>query len=549
MPAREMTRRSLLAATAGAVAGGLVRPGGALASLGRSTTPGDVAEPAPEPALFERAVGTLPAGSDGMTIDLRGNADLVGVRWSGALAAHVELRVRDGRGWWSRWISAGAHGHAPEGAPRPGAMIGDPVWIGGGSEVQLRSDRALGDVRLSCVDVSGGIGARGQALAARPAALELATPVLPAGAGQPPIVARRAWARGMAKPRVEPEYGALRMAFVHHTENPNGYSAGEVPAMLRAIYAFHRYVRGWNDIGYNFVIDSYGRIFEARAGGIDEPVIGAHAGGYNYASTGVAVLGEFMSSPISAAAAGALERLLAWKLSLHGIPTEGRVTVRVNPAGAVYSRFPAGAHVSLPRIAGHRDGDSTDCPGDTLYAELPSMRPRINALTGRVARASIVLAAAAPAPGGSTLPAGQSPPEGQSPPGGEAAPGGPSPPAGQARTVTGSLILLDGTAGETPIAGAPIAIQAREVSDKGEVVHERTIAQASTGAEGEWSLGMSVAPSAGGMWLRALCPGAPGVPAAVSAPLHVAGVVSITPATATPPAPAPAPASQSASAR
>ena len=81
------------------------------------------------------------------------------------------------------------------------------------------------------------------------------------------------------------------MAFVHHTENPNGYSAGEVPAMLRAIYAFHRYVNGWNDIGYNFVIDLYGRIFEARAGGIDEPVVGAHAGGYNLVSTGVAVLG------------------------------------------------------------------------------------------------------------------------------------------------------------------------------------------------------------------------------------------------------------------
>ena len=50
------------------------------------------------------------------------------------------------------------------------------------------------------------------------------------------------------------------------------------------------------------------------------------------------------------------------------------MTVRVKPAGAVYSRFPAGAHVSLPRIAGHRDGDSTDCPGDALYGELPSIR-------------------------------------------------------------------------------------------------------------------------------------------------------------------------------
>ena len=74
-------------------------------------------------------------------------------------------------------------------------------------------------------------------------------------------------------------YGTVELAFVHHTENPNGYSAAQVPAMLRAIYAFHRYVNGWNDIGYNFVIDLYGRVFEARAGGIDQPVVGAQAGG------------------------------------------------------------------------------------------------------------------------------------------------------------------------------------------------------------------------------------------------------------------------------
>ncbi len=337
------------------------------------------------------------------------------------------------------------------------------------------------------------------------------------------------WAQGIAKPRVAPEYGAVQMAFVHHTDNPNGYSPGEVPAMLRAIYVFHRYVNGWNDIGYNFVIDLYGRIFEARAGGIDESVIGAHAGGYNYASTGVAVLGEFSSRPISAAAAGALERLLAWKLSLHGIPTEGQVSVRVNPTGAVYSRYPAGARVSLPRIAGHRDGDTTDCPGDELYAELPGMRPRIDALAGRVARATIALGAAATPPVVPAAPAGQSPPGSGASPGTPSESSGPAPvvPAGQARTLVGSLTLLGEAADEAPLADAPILIQVREVTRKGEVVRERTIAQTSTGAEGEWSQAVAVTPSAGGMWLRALCPGASGVPAAVSEPVHVPGAVSV----------------------
>src|SRR5882757_10039353 len=153
--------------------------------------------------------------------------------------------------------------------------------------------------------------------------------------------------------------------------------------MLRAIYAFHRYVHGWNDIGYNFVVDAFGRIFEARAGGVDEPVVGAHAGGYNLASTGIAVLGSFVATPISPRARIALQHLLAWKLALHGAPARGRVTVRVNPAGAVYSRFPANAQVSLPRIAGHRDADTTDCPGDTLYRELRAIRQGVGRLAPR----------------------------------------------------------------------------------------------------------------------------------------------------------------------
>ncbi len=349
------------------------------------------------------------------------------------------------------------------------------------------------------------------------AALQTATPVLDAGAGQPPIVARRVWARGISPPRVAPEYGDVRMAFVHHTENPNGYSAGEVPAMLRAIYAFHRYVNGWNDIGYNFVIDLYGRVFEARAGGIDEPVVGAHAGGYNLVSTGVAVLGSFMSAPISQAARVTLERLLAWKLSLHGLPSRGMVTVKVNPAGAIYSRFPANAHVSLPRIAGHRDGDTTDCPGHALYGELPRIRRAVAHLAPAPVRATLALGTAE-APPNPTLGA----------PGAEAAsstpePAGAQPPSTQATApipvLTGALTFLDGT----PIPAATILLQARTVTKQGELVSERTIAEAQTDARGQWSLPTTLHGALGGeRWLRALCPGSSGYGAAVSPPLRVA---------------------------
>jgi uncharacterized protein with LGFP repeats len=271
--------------------------------------------------------------------------------------------------------------------------------------------------------------------------------------------------------------------------------------MLRAIYVFHRYVRGWDDIGYNFVIDLYGRIFEARAGGIDEPVVGAQAGGYNLVSTGVAILGEFASTRISRPAASSLQRLLAWKLSLHGAPCAGRVSVRVNPAGAAFSRFPAGADVSLPRIAGHRDADTTDCPGNALYGQLQSIRSRADRLARRPARATLALV-------GAETPA--------------AAP-----------ALSGGLTFLDGT----PIGGAPIAIQQRSVSRRGELVKEVALGQTVTDAEGSWSLTSTGFSPGAGTWLRALCPGANGVPAAVSDPLRVPGSLSLTP----PPAPAPTP--------
>ncbi len=271
--------------------------------------------------------------------------------------------------------------------------------------------------------------------------------MLDAGPGQPPIVARAAWAQGHAPPSHVPLYGTVKLAFVHHSETPNGYSAGEVPSILHSIFDYHRYVRGYFDIAYNFAVDEFGRIWEARAGGVDLPVIGAHAGGYNAESTGMVVLGSFTGVAPSAAAIGALEQLLAWKLSLHGIPVLGRTTVEVAPEAAFYTPFAPGAHVSLPRIAGHRDGDQTSCPGNAFYDRLPSIRPRVAGLTGTPAKATIT----APTP---------------------------PVPSGTAVTVTGGLTDLGSRA---PLAGAPIELQVITPHA------EQTVATLTTDANGGWS--------------------------------------------------------------
>ncbi len=371
---------------------------------------------------------------------------LVGLEWAreGAYAhPQVWLRTRVGDGAWTRWVLASVGGHGPDEGEDPTRAFGEPLWAGTADVVQLRSVRPLAGVRLHFVSADRRLATT----ATSAASLPRAQPVLDAGPGQPPIIARQAWAQGQAPPAVPPGYGEVRLAFVHHTENLNGYSAAEVPAMLFAMYQFHRYTRGWNDIGYNFVIDAFGRVWEARKGGIDQAVIGAQAGGYNAVSTGVAMLGSFVSVVPPPVAITALQRLLAWKLSLHGVPVLGRVRVEVNPSDAFYTPFAPGAHVLLPRISGHRDGDSTDCPGDALYARLPSVRTHVAPLTAGAARVTL------------------------------AAPVHPAPVAG-AVPVHGRLGLLSGR----PLAGVPVELQLLTASGS------RTIAVANTGRDGSFSV-------------------------------------------------------------
>jgi hypothetical protein len=368
------------------------------------------------------------------------------------------------------------------------------VWTGTASAIQLRTDRHLAGARVNFV-TAGASPVDGVAAAALP----LATPILPAGPGQPPIIARRAWGHGSAHPRQPPFYGTVKLAFVHHTVDANGYSAAEVPAMLRATFAYHVHVRGWWDIGYNFLIDRFGRIWEGRAGGIDMAVIGAQAGAYNSESTGVAMLGNFMNAVPSPAALHALQRLLAWKLSLHGVPTTGRVTVVVDPADAFYTRFRPGAHVSLPRVAGHRDGDLTACPGNALYHRLPSLRPRIAQLAGVPARVTI-------------------------------GPRSPLMTAGSPTPLSGTLELLSGQ----PLSGAAIELQ--ELGPSGPSA--TTFLEATTASDGTWSAAVSLAqntpvralhraaPASVSDWIEVLV--APAITATVqsTSPLVISGTVS-----------------------
>jgi hypothetical protein len=445
-----ITRRTLLGGAAAAGAASLLVPRGSLASVGerRST-------------LSARWLGRLSGESEPLLAPTQ--FSLVGVEWSAPSRPRIQLRTQGADGRWSRWVTASALGHDGDRQSGSASLFGEPVWSGPAERVQLRSDGVVTRVRVHFVTPPADrFGAT--LAAARP----LASPVLDAGPGQPPIIARAAWAAGHAHPVHGPEYGTVKLAFVHHTESLNGYGAAQVPSILRGIFDYHVYVRGFWDIAYNFLIDAYGRIWEGRSGGIDMAVMGAHAGGYNSESTGVAVIGSFMSVVPPRAAIHALKRLLAWKLSLHGIPTHGRVTVVVDPAGAVYTPFRPGAHVSLPRVAGHRDGDSTSCPGDAFYHRLPAIRPHITALAGTPAELTIAPLSAPVAPGSLV-------------------------------TLSGLLALLTGV----PLADAPIELQ--QLGPKGPPA--LTIAATATAADGSWSASLTA--SERNMIVRALHPAYP----------------------------------------
>ncbi len=163
---------------------------------------------------------------------------------------------------------------------------------------------------------------------------------------------------------------------------------------------------------------------------------------------------------------------------------------------------PATHRVLLPHIAGHRDGDSTECPGDVLYGELPSIRPVVRRLAGNGARLTLALGAQVPG-----APAAE--------PGGTGAPSTSTPAAAAPaqQTLEGTLTLPTGA----PVAGAAVIVQSRTVARQGRSRHRDTLAEAQTGAEGQWSALVPV-PAAPGpaQHLRALFPGGSGLGASVS---------------------------------
>jgi hypothetical protein len=292
-----------------------------------------------------------------------GRFELVGLHWRGRGAVFFRTR---GAGPWSSW-----HAAAPEAEdlPDPGTRetarargwrIGNPYWTGPADRIEYR--------------LRGHVRALRAYFVASP--VELIPMRRVSSTGSPLIVSRPAWGANERIRRAAPQYAdAVYFSIVHHTAGSNSYTPAQSAAIVRAIEVYHVKGNGWNDIGYNFLVDKYGQVFEGRYGGIDRPVVGAHALGFNRGSVGVAVIGNYDARGISAAARSALVDLLAWRLDVAHIDPLSTLSF---PSGGNL-RFPAGVPVFLRAISGHRDTGFTDCPGDRLYAQLPSVARAVSA--------------------------------------------------------------------------------------------------------------------------------------------------------------------------
>jgi hypothetical protein len=280
--------------------------------------------------------------------------DLVGLHWRGDGA--VLFRTRSLAGRWSRWQSGMAEDDGPDG-PRGGVRVGSPYWTGGADAIEYRARGRVFGVRAFLIRSSAGEVVREPQFTKTPA-----------------VITRAQWGANEAIRRATPRYAdAVHFAIVHHTAGSNAYSASQSAAIVRAIELYHVKGNGWNDIGYNFLVDKYGQVFEGRYGGMTRPVIGAHAMGFNLGSVGIAVIGDYQSATLTPAARAALVSLLAWRLDLAHVDPLSRV-VRVSTGNP---RYPAGKAVTLNAISGHRDTYPTSCPGSNLYAQLPSIRAAV----------------------------------------------------------------------------------------------------------------------------------------------------------------------------
>ena len=297
--------------------------------------------------------------------------DFVGAVWEGTADVHPSVRFRHGLEWsgWEPMLEDGAST-----AGRVGTGL---VWARGADAYQVRDVPRWG--RVTAINTTTGplveIGRSGRTAVAGAASA---------------CRSRADWGADESIRTNVPTYVAPQVLTLHHTATTGG---ADPAATMRAIYRFHTVDEGFGDIGYQYVVDASGIVYEGRwsgsstscvgaAGdgtdfghaedGSDRAVVGAHVGGWNSGNIGVAVLGTLTDDPPPSTQLDSAEHLLASLALRHDIDPRLTTYEFTNPAN--------GQTKTIPTLSGHSDWVATDCPGGDLYALLPAIRQRVASL-------------------------------------------------------------------------------------------------------------------------------------------------------------------------
>jgi hypothetical protein len=335
----------------------------------RAATRADVAD-RHDPATLAGVAAEADRKSSGRTDAIRFTT--IGVTVDHEMDRPVLVRLRESNRWedWKTLSIEHDEGPDPSSREATARITSAPFWVRAGDGFELNTPPDAGDhIEVSLVHETGNT-IRVTAPADKPAAAR--------SLNQPDIIPRTAW--GAAPPHEAYDYQSrAALGFVHHSVSGNDYGPDDVAGIMRAIQTFHQNTNGWNDFAYNFAVDKFGRTWEGRGGGIDLVVQGAHALGFNAASVGVVMLGEFGSVNPTPVAIQAVGQVLGWKLSLSGTDPTGMTTYTTTDGN---ERFAPGTTLTLPTIVGHRDTGATACPGQLLYDQLGVIRSVAKAAYG-----------------------------------------------------------------------------------------------------------------------------------------------------------------------
>ena len=373
------------------------------------------------PRLAAAAVQPEVPPAPGPTIESPFPLSHLGVRWVGSEDAAVAIRLGDAGGRWGPWRALPADEDLDDGDGGP--VMSELIRAHGATRAQVRAIGDARNVEIVAIDTLKGPRARKVATGTPARAAEdngsdagdsgddgedrgssavssssttssttkssssssstTSTTVKPKSqAVQPAIVTRAEWGADESIRKNAQKYAPITKLFVHHTVTSPDGADPDPAATVRAIYAYHVQGNGWDDIGYNFLVDAQGRIYEGRwardyASG-EKPtgedlnengVVGAHVLNHNSGSAGVAMLGDFSNGEPTTAARDALVKLMAWKADRHDIDVTGNDPFQ--SSDGIVSTF--------PNLGGHRDAGQTECPGNRLYPLLPDIRERVAA--------------------------------------------------------------------------------------------------------------------------------------------------------------------------